>query len=991
MDKKDKLKRVIELKKVSGSTRKPKYATRKLSIGLVSCMLGYALLVSPSSVEAAGGEDQALETSLEADDLEAAIAEVDSLATDLGLVEEPVEAVSEEEPGEESLEEASAEETPAEETQEEVTLYQTEALAKEADQAQTFIEVPNKLTFVKDYDLTEENYKSAFDNLDQEVALEVINPIDTSALGQTTGKIRLTFADGSSKEFDLEAEIIEEPKVGTREISTDIRDVGSENLDVIDKKYNFNVLDFITETLNKDSTATAINFEMQGQHAITASTDNWVVNLVLDERIAKYVDKITIEATEGVSDRDRVFVQQADALGRPSNLWQVNYIRGSNGLFPGSEFAQLHTAPNGLIHLTKPINEILEEIGYENLLNNKLRHRTFLTSNQDNGAVVSGLDHSGVFFVEGIDQPIEDNLSQGNEDWFTHSSVNLSYLSPDQVGNSNGALVVDQLINKKSNFGYISAKNKQWVLKYGLDQRIAKYVDSVDLHKMKGPGGTIPDYSFNTSTNPQVAETIPFENREGQPGYGYGSFTDNTSFTRIVEFRGGQFTPISIRYVYNLNTPLNDILAELKQADGLDQTAVFGKDFSAEAWITDNSGQALINNTYGIGYFPVRDTDGDTEADRVEVNKDESPYIANPEIVSEDIYLGDTSLKAKVFLSGFAGKGNIAQLVDEEGNIISTIENVDAVDEFGNPSDVTKELEFEIDPSLLEARQNLLVQIVSADPMYGTPEKSGTIQVQGPIPTKTPYDVKKNADISSDNALAQSLIANADELPEGTTYSWKENPDTSTPGSTTGIVLVKVPARENPIEVKVPLNVLDEEVEEKDNYTPLANPISVEKDSTLGPDQAKEAIKNNADLPADAQYSFKEPVDTSTPGEKQATVVVTYSDGSVDEVDVPVTVFEKPELVTPIDKVEVEDTSALTDEEKEKVKNNVTESNPELPDGTDVTIGDDGTATITYPDGTKDTISGEDLVVEKKPELVTPTDKVEVEDTSALTDEEKEK
>ncbi|WP_308655042.1 Ig-like domain-containing protein, partial [uncultured Anaerococcus sp.] len=61
----NKFKRIIEYKKQKGSIRKPKYATRKLSIGLVSCMLGYALLVSPSSVEAAELEanNQAVEES----------------------------------------------------------------------------------------------------------------------------------------------------------------------------------------------------------------------------------------------------------------------------------------------------------------------------------------------------------------------------------------------------------------------------------------------------------------------------------------------------------------------------------------------------------------------------------------------------------------------------------------------------------------------------------------------------------------------------------------------------------------------------------------------------------------------------------------------------------------------------------------------------------------------------------------------------------------
>ncbi|HFR3977996.1 TPA: hypothetical protein ACHVI3_002195, partial [Streptococcus suis] len=59
---------------------------------------------------------------------------------------------------------------------------------------------------------------------------------------------------------------------------------------------------------------------------------------------------------------------------------------------------------------------------------------------------------------------------------------------------------------------------------------------------------------------------------------------------------------------------------------------------------------------------------------------------------------------------------------------------------------------------------------------------------------------------------------------------------------------------------------------------------------------------------------------------------------------------------------EVTDPSKLTDAEKAKVKEEVEKSNPNLPTGTDVTVGDNGTVTITYPDGSTDTIPGTDTV-----------------------------
>ncbi|MDU7114762.1 MAG: Ig-like domain-containing protein, partial [Peptoniphilus harei] len=46
------LKNIIESKKLKSSDKKPRYATRKLSVGLVSCMLGYFVFMSPTVVNA---------------------------------------------------------------------------------------------------------------------------------------------------------------------------------------------------------------------------------------------------------------------------------------------------------------------------------------------------------------------------------------------------------------------------------------------------------------------------------------------------------------------------------------------------------------------------------------------------------------------------------------------------------------------------------------------------------------------------------------------------------------------------------------------------------------------------------------------------------------------------------------------------------------------------------------------------------------------------
>ena len=70
MENRSKLEKIIEYRKAKGSTRKPKYATRKLSIGLVSCLLGFTLLISPVESFAAEPTTEIAESEADGEKLE---------------------------------------------------------------------------------------------------------------------------------------------------------------------------------------------------------------------------------------------------------------------------------------------------------------------------------------------------------------------------------------------------------------------------------------------------------------------------------------------------------------------------------------------------------------------------------------------------------------------------------------------------------------------------------------------------------------------------------------------------------------------------------------------------------------------------------------------------------------------------------------------------------------------------------------------------------
>ena len=182
--------------------------------------------------------------------------------------------------------------------------------------------------------------------------------------------------------------------------------------------------------------------------------------------------------------------------------------------------------------------------------------------------------------------------------------------------------------------------------------------------------------------------------------------------------------------------------------------------------------------------------------------------------------------------------------------------------------------------------------------------------------------------------------------------------------------------------------------------------VKVDNPNKLTEDEKSEVVKAVEDANKDEEGKSTLPEGSKVTVGDNGDVTVTYPDGSKDTIPGDKVVegksdAEKNEVKVPGDKVKVDDPNKLTDSEKSEVVKAVEDANKDengkstLPDGTTVTVGDNGDVTVTYPDGSKDTIPG-DKVVEGKTttdsennEPKVPGDKVKVDDPNKLTEDEK--
>ena len=241
--------------------------------------------------------------------------------------------------------------------------------------------------------------------------------------------------------------------------------------------------------------------------------------------------------------------------------------------------------------------------------------------------------------------------------------------------------------------------------------------------------------------------------------------------------------------------------------------------------------------------------------------------------------------------------------------------------------------------------------------------------------TVTPNDATTYEPVAQDQTVkvgqepvAADSIANKSELPEGTTYSYKTPVDTTTPGTKDTTVVVTYPDGSTD---EVPAKVI---VEANPTQAETNNPVAQDQTVKVGQEPvAADSIANKSELPEGTTYSYKTPVDTTTPGTKDTTVVVTYPDGSTDEVPAKVIVeanptqAEKNEPVAQDQTVKIGETPVASD----SIKNMSdlpagTKAEYKTPVDTTTPGTKDTTVVVTYPDGSTDEVPAK-VIVEANP------------------------
>ena len=311
------------------------------------------------------------------------------------------------------------------------------------------------------------------------------------------------------------------------------------------------------------------------------------------------------------------------------------------------------------------------------------------------------------------------------------------------------------------------------------------------------------------------------------------------------------------------------------------------------------------------------------DADSVSVNKEPKTAVeGNPKKVDRTDKKQSTGLK----------------IVNKDGDT-----EVSAVDANGKKIPVTvndKTGEISVTPGT-DAKGPIKVTVKDPD------LKDGESTYEVPVTSDSDENTPEGKDVTvkvGETPKAEDAIKNKDALPKGTTFKFEKAPDTSKEDTVPAKVIVTYPDGSTDV---VDTNVIvTKDPTAADTNTPEGKDVTVKVGETP---KAEDAIKNKDALPKGTTFMFEKAPDTSKEDTVPAKVIVTYPDGSTDEVTTTINVKDPDKVTQPtiIISNDEKTISGKTDPGAE-----VTVTIPGVKDPVKVIADENGNYKVEVPEGT---------------------------------------
>ena len=1011
--------KIITERKTKSSNKKPKYGMRKLTVGVVSCLLGYMMFFTPNVSQAEKVEETPQVAS-----------EIVSPLNETNTVEVNNPEVSNK--NEDS-------EVTAKPNTEGETVTVAEA-TQERKQSEDFNAETKEIEVEKNGAV---NYKEAITNLPADASVKPSAEIDTSKPGKHTIAVDINFADGSTTTVNITINVIEKANADKPNDLELGEKIGS---DQSVKAPADNTVVAPDPSIPFGKTKARVVIEKNGLNGefpfdtIFASGTTKVTLVTVDENGDDVETKATINASTGEMTFDNIVDMQAVKDGDVFIEFNGEKIKGKfKDSYEGPDYG--HGGATNITTFKLILNQIRNT---DVVVNTKDKTGNVVdnpTTDVTNGKIKKG-DTT-------VDIPIKDNvveiddidgLSSEKIDDFNNKKPEYSV-----EGTENGFLV-----NKNDNKVYKPGEFK--IDEKGLDPTVLEFTEK-PLVTTSEDAGNDEDYVKVTFVVGDKGETPSETSNAVIRGVNHGgkiSAPANPTGKKGYTFK--EWSNDGVKDVYNKDTRHEAIF---------NVVAPTGKNITAELNSTPDAASAIANTAElpdGTSFEWQATPDTSTAGD-----KTATVVVKYPDGTTKNVDVTVTVADSKKDNEKYEPQ---ASLVTTKITVAPTEKDIkDAITVPGYDKEYTVSLD---DPSQLVASDVETTYPVDATVTYADGSKDKiqvSVKVVGglntdyePSPVTEPIKTDLNKVPDASNG-----ITNKNDLPEDTRYEWTTQPDVSKTWDTTGTVKVIYPDNSFD-EVEVPVKVVDSR-KDNEKYTATVTPIQKENGQKTTADEVTGAVKT--DYPADAekqpeiklkdgqtlpdgktegthnvtvvvtypdgtseevtvpvivgkdtrtdaekndpeaatsaegttletelnvlpkaedgignkdkltnvkQYVWSQVPDVSKVGDTTGKVLIQYNDGSTDEVEVPVKVVdsrkdnEKNPAVDPA-KTEVKDKTALTDEEKAKVVEEVKKANPEAKD---VTVGDDGKATLTYEDGSTNEIPGDKTVTETPKQCLTP-------------------